>query len=449
MRRERTISHGMLSVFMSNLPFDLQEYKERQIKFLSQIPDEAIFILPTNSVMIRSNDTSYPFRASSYMLYLCGWDSPHGVFVAYKEGESWVTSLFVQPRDEKAEIWEGRRIGIEEAISNWPIDKSHSLDDIASTLKMLIEDRSSIYYLHGTNSIVDEVASSSDVPIVDPSPIMDKMRVLKSPAEIRIMQNSAEIASRAHIEAMKQAFPGIGEWQLQAILEGCFTRENSQYAYQSIVGGGENATILHYNSNNSNVQEGDLVLIDAGCEVDGYASDITRTWPVNGEFSPSQRSIYELVLSAQKAGINACRAGSPWKSMHRATSEIIATGLVDLGIIDCSIGDAIGKEMDGEYRKYFMHGTGHLLGLDVHDVGGGRQGDSAPDPELQPGMVVTIEPGLYFGSWWENITVPKEFLGIGVRIEDDVLITNSDPVILSSSCPKEIDELEELVGKLG
>ena len=431
---------------MSRLPFELQEYKERQSNFLSQLPDDSIFILPTNPVMTRSNDTNFPFRANSYMLYLCGWESPQGVFVAYREDGSWITSLFVRPRDEKAEIWEGRRVGIEGAASSWPIDRAFPLDEIASTLNMLIEGKSSIYSIQGNNDLVDEMVSSSGISILDPSPILDKMRVVKSAAEIQIMQKAVEIASSAHIEAMRQAAPGMGEWHLQSILEACFTQNNSQYAYQSIVGGGENATILHYNSNNSNIEPGDLVLIDAGCEVDGYASDITRTWPISGEFSLPQRTIYELVLSAQKAAINACRAGSPWKSMHKAASEVISSGLVELGILDCSFEDAIGEDLDGEYRRFFMHGTGHLLGLDVHDVGGGRQGDAEPGPELKAGMVVTIEPGLYFGSWWEKMDVPNEFLGIGVRIEDDILITDSDPLVLSSSCPKEIEELEEIVG---
>ena len=206
--------------------------------------------------------------------------------------------------------------------------------------------------------------------------------------------------------------------------------------------------ILHYKENDCTIESGDLVLVDAGCEVEGYASDITRTWPVNGQFTDAQREIYELVLSAELAGIEACQPGSPWLSMHRATSMVLAAGLIELGILDCSIEEAIGEENDftGPYRNFFMHGTGHLLGLDVHDVGGGRQGDDDPGPILRPGMVVTVEPGLYFGSWRTDVTIPERYSGIGIRIEDDVLITDSGPVVLTANCPKKIDEIEALVG---
>ncbi len=448
-RPERTILHGLLSDNMESLPFDLSDYRGRQVGFLQQIPDDSLLILPTNPVMARSNDTNFPFRADSYMLYLCGWDSPDAVFIAYKADESWKTSLLVRPADQKAEIWEGRRVGVEGATSGWPVDIAHSIDEMEGILKDLMHDRSAIYTIPGKNAIIDEMISSCTLPVSDPRPILDKMRMLKSPAEAKIMQECANIASSAHIEGMRHAFPGIGEWHLQSILEGHFTRNNSQWAYQSIVGGGDNATILHYNSNNSIVMDGELVLIDAGCEVNGYASDITRTWPVNGSFSNTQRSVYELVLTAQKAGINACTAGSPWISMHKATSEVLAAGLIELGIIDCSIDDALGGRLVSIYSRFFMHGTGHLLGLDVHDVGGGRQGDSEPGPILRPGMVVTVEPGLYFGSWWGEIDVPEEFLGLGVRIEDNILITESDPIVLTSDCPKEISDLEEIVGSMG
>ena len=259
------------------------------------------------------------------------------------------------------------------------------------------------------------------------------------------MQESADIASAAHIEAMRATYSGIGEWQLQAIIEGYFTSNKSQWSYPSIVGGGDNATILHYNVNSADISDGELVLVDAGCEVKGYASDITRTWPVNGKFNDAQREIYELVLKAQIAGIGACQAGSPWSAMHQATSIVLAQGLIDLGILNCSLEEALGEDFDGPYRNYFMHGTGHMLGLDVHDVGGGRQGDEGPERELEPGIVLTVEPGLYFGTWRTDVEIPERYSGIGVRIEDDVLITGGDPVVLSSNCPKTIDEIEALI----
>jgi Xaa-Pro aminopeptidase len=274
-------------------------------------------------------------------------------------------------------------------------------------------------------------------------------RTIKSIREVELIQESASIATEAHIRAIESTYPGIGEWQIQAIVEGYFAHSKSQWSYPSIVGGGDNSTILHYKSNDCIINEGDLVLVDAGCEVAGYASDITRTWPVNGKFSEPQKEIYELVLKAQLAGIEACKDGSVWISMHRATSTVLAQGMIDLGILDCSVEEAIGEDSDfnGPYRNFFMHGTGHFLGLDVHDVGGGRQGDNAGGPILKPGMILTVEPGLYFGSWRTDVEIPERYSGIGIRIEDNVLITEDGPVVLTSKCPKAIDEIEALVGR--
>ena len=272
------------------------------------------------------------------------------------------------------------------------------------------------------------------------------MRVIKSEGEIKLMKKSASLASLAHIEGMKKTFSGIGEWEIQSIIESYFSSNKSCTSYNSIVGGGDNATILHYNSNDIVVNEGNLVLVDAGCEVYGYASDITRTWPVNGKFTIPQKEIYSLVLRAEIAGINACQVGAPWSAMHHAASEVLAQGLIDLGILKCSFEEALGENYDGKFRNFFMHGTGHMLGLDVHDVGGGRQGDKSPERILQSGMVLTVEPGLYFGSWRTDIEIPSRYSGIGIRIEDDVLITDTGPVVLTSECPKEISEIESLVG---
>ena len=437
---------------MSKPDLSDSEYTSRQSVFLGQLPEDSLVLMPTNPVAYRSNDTAFPFRANSYMLYLCGWSDPEAVLMAHREGAEWVTTLFVQPRDTKAEIWEGRRIGVEGTVSGWPVDQAHSLEDIADSVTSHLDACTSVYCISGLNSELDELISRADgVELADPTPILDDMRVLKSKEEIRLMQESANIASASHIAAMRSTFPGIGEWQIQSDIEAHFTACKSRWSYQSIVGGGENATILHYNSNDNEISDGELVLVDAGCEVSGYASDITRTWPVSGKFSDQQREIYELVLKAQLAGIEACQAGSVWLSMHRATSAVLAQGLIDLGVLDCSVEEAIGDDMEfnGPYRNFFMHGTGHFLGLDVHDVGGGRQGDKDEGPILQPGMVVTVEPGLYFGSWRTDVKIPDRYAGIGVRIEDNVLITDDGPVVLTSNCPKTIDEIEALVGNNG
>jgi len=304
-----------------------------------------------------------------------------------------------------------------------------------------------VYHVHGLDAEVDEIVESTlhGEPL-DPRGILDEMRVIKSKGEIALMQFSADLASLAHVETMRECVPGMGEWHMQSIIEGCFLFHQSQWAYPSIVGSGDNATILHYGDNNDVMNDGELVLIDAGCEIDGYASDITRTFPVNGKFSDAQRAIYELVLKAQLAGIEACQVGSPWSSMHHATSRVLAAGLIELGILDCSLEEALGEDFDGPFREYFMHGTGHFLGLDVHDVGGGRQGDEEAERVLTPGMVLTIEPGLYFGAWRDDVVIDAKWAGIGVRIEDNVLVTEDGPVVLTAKCPKEITEIEALVG---
>ena len=435
---------------MSEPALSDSEYLSRQSVFLGQLPEGSLVLMPTNPVVYRSNDTTFPFRANSYMLYLCGWGDPEAVLMAHREGDEWITTLFVQPRDTKAEIWEGRRVGIEGTVSGWPVDQAHSLEDIADSVTSHLNACTSVYCISGLNSELDELISRVDgAELADPTPILDDMRVLKSKDEIRLMQESADIASASHIAAMRATFPGIGEWQVQSAIEAHFIACKSRWSYPSIVGGGDNATILHYNSNDNKISDGELVLVDAGCEVSGYASDITRTWPVNGKFSDQQREVYELVLKAELAGIEACQAGSPWSSMHHATSRVLAQGLIDLGVLDCSLEDALGDDFNGPFRNYFMHGSGHMLGLDVHDVGGGRQGDDKPERSFEPGMVLTVEPGLYFGSWRTDVEIPERYAGIGVRIEDNVLITSDGPVVLTSSCPKTIDEIEALVGNDG
>ena len=445
---------------MANLPFSESEYRGRQSRFLDKIPQDSLVIIPTNPNSIRSNDVQYPFRASSYMLYLCGWTDPESVLMAKHTGNDWIVSLFVQPNDTTAEIWEGRRIGIEGASARWPIDEAHSLAQMNEIVKAALTESNGVYLIQKLNDdidqIVDEAMTSKSrqrntygmgpISLVDPSSILDEMRMCKSEAEIEVMQKSANLASMAHSLAMKNTQVGIGEWQIQAMIEGCFQSHGSQWSYPSIVGGGDNATILHYHSNSKAVNEGDLVLVDAGCEVDGYASDITRTWPVNGKFSDSQKEIYNLVLEAELAGIAACKVGVPWNASHKASMEVISKGLIELGILDCSFDEAMGDDLDGKTRQFFMHGTSHSLGLDVHDVGVTKPGGEGDGRLLEEGMVLTVEPGLYFASWREDIQVPERYSGIGIRIEDDVLITKDGPVVLTSNCPKKITEIEALVG---
>ena len=462
------------------LPFSHDEYRRRQLEFLNQLPDDSIVIIPTNSKKQRSNDTNYRYRANSYVLYLCGWSEPDAIFYAYKNQDlDWKTTLYVNDKDTKKEIWEGRILGVDGAAKYYPVDEAADIESWIDYLEDEIYDND-VYYLRGNNPTLDSLVDDDEKHrldmveemregfevgdrlssefIVDPNcpdpedkyfsvtNYLDKMRVIKSNTEIELMKKSAELACKAHIVAMKSGYSGINECHIQSIIEGYFVSNMSHWAYPSIVGGGDNATILHYNKNQDVINDGDLVLIDAGCEIDGYASDITRTWPVNGVFSDAQREIYELVLEAEKAAIDACQVGAPWKSFHEAASRVLAQGLIDLGILECTLEDALGDDLNGPYRNYFMHGTGHMLGLDVHDVGGGRQGDGEPGPVFTAGMVLTVEPGLYFASWRTDVPIPERYSGIGVRIEDNILITDDGPVVLTESCPKEISEIESLIG---
>ncbi len=445
---------------MAGLPFDEAEYRGRQARFLEQIPADGLVLIPTNPSSMRSNDVTHPYRASSYMLYLCGWRHPESVLMAKHREDGWFVSLFVQPRDTDAEIWEGRRIGVEGAVNGWPIDEALSLDDLDSMIAEALKDCKSVHLIQKLNPQIDRLVNSAlttksrarnvhgrgPVSISDPASILDEMRICKSASEIEMMQSAANIAADAHIAAMRVTYPGIGEWQIQAAVEGHFMASKSRWSYPSIVGGGDNATVLHYDSNDCEITDGDLVLVDAGCEVNGYASDITRTWPVNGRFSEAQKEIYELVLRAELAGIEAAVVGAPWKASHKATMEVISKGLIDLAILDCSLEEAMGEDLDGKTRQFFMHGTSHSLGLDVHDVGVTLPDGEESGRELEAGMVLTIEPGLYFGSWRSDIKIPERYAGIGIRIEDDILITDDGPEVLTAGCPKAVVEIESLVG---
>ena len=432
-----------------SLPFDKAEYLRRQELVFSQLPESSLVIIPTNDRKIRSNDVSYPFRANSYMLYICGWEEDEGTLLATNSSGKWETTLFVPDRDTTKEIWEGIRIGVDGAKS-WPVTHTESLEGLDSCIKGLVSEVSMIFTIPGVSSSLDNILLGN-TETNDLRPHIDPIRRIKSENEIEYMQKAAFIASKAHEKAMRNSRPDIGEWEIQSVVEGHFLSSLSQWSFPSIVGGGDNATVLHYKNNNQVIKSGDLVLVDAGCEVSGYASDITRTWPVNGKFTEPQKEIYELVLKAELAGIEACQPGAPWVSMHESVCETIAEGLIELGILSCTYEEALGRvvgkpgSFQGQIRNFFMHGTGHFLGLDVHDVGGGRQGDSDSSFLLEPGMVLTIEPGLYFGSWRNDISIPERYSGIGIRIEDDVLVTEQGPLVLSS-CPKMLDEIEEIVG---
>jgi Xaa-Pro aminopeptidase len=391
------------------------------------------------------------------MMYLCGWQDPEAVFCAFNEEGEWKSLLFVQPKDLLKEIWEGRRPGVEGAVKDWPVDIAYAHDELEEKLSELLVQCSRVFVKQGVDENVDSIVENEmkrnsrarqkfgtgPVSIVDPSPQINELRLRKSDSEIAIMRHSAKIASQAHIQAMANTKPGVGEWQLEGIIEGVFKYcRTSGIAYPCIIGSGDNATVLHYTVNDDTCEDGEVLLIDAGCEYNGYASDITRSWPVNGKFSDAQTEIYQIVLDAQIAAIDECRVGNSYDAPHLAARRVLAEGLIKLGVIKQDLNEALSA--DGELNTWYMHNTGHWLGLDVHDVGIYR-----PDGEarlLEEGMVLTVEPGLYFGAWRPDVDCPERYANIGIRIEDDVLVTRDGPDVLSSDCPKTIANIESIVG---
>lgn len=448
---------SLQAVGKAPMTIDHDEYISRQQRLFSQLRPKDLLIITAPHESTRSNDVHYPYRTSSDMLYLCGWEDPEAVFCAFNDDGNWKTTLFVQPKDILKEIWEGRRPGIEGATKDWPVDEALSHEDLEDELSEMLVKSSRILVKLGIDSDVDrlvdaEMKSNSrarqkfglgPISIVDPSGLINELRLRKSPAEIDLMRHSAKIAAQAHIQAMANTKPGVGEWQLEGIIEGLFKYCNtSGIAYPCIIGSGENATILHYTVNDDTCDDGEILLIDAGCEYKGYASDITRSWPVNGKFTDAQAEIYQIVLDAQLAAIDKCRVGNPYDAPHNAARKVLAEGLIRIGVITQTLDEALAP--DGELSNWYMHNTGHWLGMDVHDVGIYRPDDSAR--VFEEGMVITVEPGLYFGAWRPDVDCPEKYANIGIRIEDDVLITKNGPDVLSDDCPKTIANIEAIVG---
>ena len=435
-------------------------YLERQQRFLSQLTSSDLVIITTPNEAVRSNDVTYPYRTSSDMLYLAGWADPESALVFHNNDSEWISHLFVQPKDTLKEIWEGRRPGTEGAKLGWPVDEASSIHDLEEHLDLLLSECSTVHVRTGINSVIDSIVLSSierrdrnrqhfgsgPVSLEDPSRRIAEMRLRKSPEEIELMRHAADVSSVAHELAMKASKDGISEYQIQAIIEGFFVYGGtSGWAYPSIVGCGENATILHYTVNESKCKGDEIILIDAGAEYKGYAADITRSWPIGGKFTDAQKEIYEIVLDAQEQAIAACRVGNPYNQPHEVARTVLAEGLIRLGVINQSLDQALDPQT-GQLKNWYMHNTGHWLGLDVHDVGVYKP-DGTPRL-LESGMVLTVEPGLYFGSWRPDVDCPERYANIGIRIEDDVLVTDEDPDVLTKRCPKTIADIEGIVGSL-
>ena len=400
-------------------------HQKRRQELLSRLDDNALVIVCTNSEIQRNADVTFPFRPDSSFWYLIGFTEPDAIAVFSKSNYS----IFLRPKDKTKEIWNGKRLGAEDAPAALLADNAYSIDLFSEQLNTLIDDDTVIYYDNtSTNIINSDITSSDDIkPLL---PHLSEMRLIKDVREIENLQTSANLAVRAHSQAMTSVKPGMFEYEIAALFDAEFKKNNSTHAYMPIVAGGANACVLHYIENNKALEDGDLLLIDAGCETEGYASDITRTFPVNGRFSEAQKQIYCIVLDAQKGAINCLKPGEKVNKAHDTACGIISKGLSELGIID----------EDLPLNEFYMHNTGHWLGLDVHDCGQYKLNDEYR--HFEPGMVMTVEPGIYIRK---NDKIDPKYWNIGIRIEDDVLITESGNTVLTQSLVKEIDDIERLM----
>src|SRR5688572_24305773 len=426
-------------------------YAKRRRAFLDFVAakgDDAVCVFPAAPVFTRNNDVDHDFRQDSDLFYLTGFPEPGTVLVCDAKDKK--TTMFVRPRDSEREIWDGPRYGVDGVKDHFYADESFTIDKLGEELPRLFQNRKRLYYRLGQNRPMDDkvleaidktrsrakLGISWPVEIVDPGTILHEMRLFKSREDLDAMQRASDITAEAHLRAMNVTKPGMHEFQIEALLLETFRAHGSERpAYGSIVGSGANATILHYRQNNKKMEDGELLLIDAGCEYDYYASDVTRTFPVNGKFTKEQQAIYELVLEAQEAGIDKTRKGGSLEKVHAACVDVITKGLVRLGLLQGEVEQLV---KDEAYKPFFMHKTSHWLGMDVHDVGNYYVGGKAR--ELEEGMVLTVEPGIYIAKDYDK--VGPEWRGIGVRIEDDILVTKGDPKNLTAAIPKSIDEVQ-------
>lgn len=411
-----------------------------------------IAVIPTAAERIRNKDAHFPYRFDSYFHYLTGFNEPEAVVVVIG-GKPSRSILFCRAKHEEREIWDGFRYGPEEAKTQFNFDDTFAIDEIDKILPQLIENKDAIFtpigiesnwdnkmmgWLNKTRSRARE-GITAPASLIDVREILDEMRLIKDSDELDVMRRAAKISAEAHVNAMLATKPEKYEYEIEAELLYHFKKKGSQFpAYTSIVAGGKNACVLHYIENNAVLNEGDLLLIDAGCELDGYASDITRTFPVSGKFSGPQRIIYELVLDAQQAAMEATSRGNSWQAPHDAATKVLAQGFIDLKLCHGSLDKVLENR---EYSRYYMHRTGHWLGRDVHDVGNYK--DDGQWRSLEPGMVLTIEPGCYIRSAPD---IPEQFWNIGIRIEDDAIVNqDSGCEIITSEVPKTINDIESLM----
>ena len=433
------------------MSFNSQEFRARRDQLIQQM-GEGVAIIPTAPEAIRNRDSHYPYRFDSYFYYLTGFKEPEAVLLVMA-GKSPKTILFCRDKDVEREIWDGFRFGPDAAKEMFGFDEAYSIQQLDEIAPKLLANQDKLFYSLGADAAWDAKVTawlnhlrtqartgiSAPDQVLDVRKLLDEMRLIKSPFEMDLMHRSANIAAAAHQRAMQFTKPGMMEYEVEAEFLHEFYRRGAQApAYTSIVAGGANACTLHYNANHAQLRDGDLLLIDAGCELDGYASDITRTFPVNGRFSPAQRDLYQLVLASQAAAIEKVAPGQHWNAPHEAALKVLAQGFVDLGLCHGSV-DAVIES--GSYRQFYMHRTGHWLGLDVHDAGEYKDKQDAWRV-LESGMALTIEPGCYVRP---ADKVPEHFWNIGIRIEDDAIVTPAGCEIMTKAAPKTVSEIEDLM----
>ncbi len=404
-------------------------HQKRRQELLSRLSENALVIVSSNSEQTRNNDVNYPFRPDSSFWYLTGFTEPDAIAVFSSKNYS----IFVRPKDKTKEIWEGERLGVRSAPKTLLADNAYSIDDFLKTIHKLIDKNSLVYFDDSSTNKLNENISSILVNAVKPiKPVISEMRLIKDSNEIQNIQTAANLAAKAHMKAMTKVSPGLYEYQIAAEIDAEFRSENADHAYPPIVAGGKNGCILHYTKNNKVLNDGELILIDAGCESLGYASDITRTFPINGRFSKAQKQIYQIVLSAQKSAIASIKPGVKVNTPHEIACDTISRELTKLGIM---------KDQDN-LSEFYMHKTGHWLGLDVHDVGEYKIDNDFR--VFEEGMVTTVEPGIYIRK---NDKIDSKYWNIGIRIEDDVLVTKNGHQILSKSAVKEVKDIENLMSQ--
>ncbi len=432
------------------------EHRQRRQQLATEIGNDGVLLLPAAHEQLRNQDVHYPFRQNSDFLWLTGFPEPDAVALLIPGRSRGEYVIFCRPRDPERELWDGRRYGTEGARRHFRASQAYPLDELETKLPELLLGRQRLFVPFGRDDAFDlrvmrwlrsarsqARTAGRCVPteLIDASELLHPRRQIKTPAEQQLMRQAAQISAQAHRVLMQQVQPGLNEQMLaSAFGAACGEQGAPEQAYPPIVAGGANACILHYTENNARLKDGDLVLIDAGCELEGYASDITRTLPVNGRFSPPQRQLYELVLAAQQAALTKARPGQTWETLHRAAVQVLTRGLIDLGILPQDTRSLAKRIKAEDYKPYYMHRTGHWLGLDVHDVGNYRHNKRWLP--FEPGMTLTIEPGLYIAP---DAAVDACYRGIGIRIEDDVLITADGHEILSQAAPKTVAEIEEII----